>query len=94
MTIFKIVRWSFGKHAIACLGLCLLLNILATFLLPTNKAVSIGIIGGIDGPMSIHLSGKLLNLILQNGALLLVLIITLFLYKPVKRLIESGPKQN
>lgn len=89
-----IKRWTFGKHVLACLVLGLFTNIVATFLPSRNQAVAIGIIGGADGPTAIFITGKLMNMVLQNGVLLLVIAITLLLYKPMKRLIEREPKQN
>lgn len=57
MTMFK--RWTSGKHILACLGVWLFLNIVATFLPPPNKAAaSIGIIGGADGPTAIYITVK------------------------------------
>lgn len=92
--MMMIKRWTFGKHVLACLVLGLFVNILVTFIPSTKQAVSIGIIGGADGPTSIYITGKLINIILQNGVFLLAIAITLLLYKPIKRLIEREPKQN
>lgn len=82
-------KWTFGKHVAVCLGLWLLLNIFGIFLLPSNKAISLGVIGGIDGPTTVFLSGKLMTFLSQNVFLLLLLAVTLLLYKPIKKLIEK-----
>jgi len=83
-------KWTFKKHLSVCLGLWLLLNIMGSYLLPANKAVSFGVIGGFDGPTAYFLSGKLLNFFLQNAVLLLLLAIMLLSYKPLKKYLEKA----
>lgn len=90
--MMMVKRWTFGKHVLACLSIGLFAKIVATFLPFTKQAVSIGIIGGADGPTAIYITGKLINMILQYGAFLLVIAIPLLLYKPIKRLIEREPR--
>jgi len=81
MTYLK--SWTFGKHALSCLMLSIVIYKLFSFVFPRRQAASIGIIGGADGPTAIFLTGKLLshNLLVYIG----VFILLLMLYFPLSR---------
>ena len=87
--------WSFKKHIIVCL-IFLLLPVAAWGILQISGRVShasvqisnIGIIGGADGPTAIFISSGARDF--EKIVILWVLsaIVLLFLYKPIKRMIE------
>lgn len=87
--------WSFKKHAIACL-IFLVLPVAGWAILKVTGLIShaniqthnIGIIGGADGPTAIFISSGALDF--EKFVILWVLltIILVFLYKPIKRMIE------
>lgn len=81
-------RWSFKKHIIFVAAISIFLQTLR-FLIAKPKAASIGIIGGADGPTKILISGNIVQPILEGVFPVLLFLVLLLLYKPIKRLIEK-----
>lgn len=85
-----IKEWTFSKHFLSCLVSFIFLGMLGRILLPDHKyAFSVGIMGGIDQPTGFFITSKLLTNFLLEAVLLLLFIMALFLFKPIKNLIES-----
>ena len=80
-------NWVFWKHFVFCFVIWLIIrNINFT----PNQASSIGIIGGADGPTAIFITGKIYPYILRD----VVLIISLVLYFPVKKIFKRAFKSK
>ncbi len=79
-------KWSFKIHFVASLMMILVLKLFNT----NKQAASIGIIGGVDGPTAMFVTGKVINqLFWVNPYSIFLFIILLLLYKPVKLRIEK-----
>lgn len=84
------IKWTFSIHIIASFILWSLLQIFNMLFNIHKQAASIGIIGGADGPTAIFISGKIIDwLFWINPYNLSLFAVLLFLFKPVKQLIEK-----
>lgn len=84
-----ISKWSFKKHIIFCLLVTVIVKI-ARLLMPlARSSASIGIIGGADGPTAIFVSQKMSGYMLLNMMEIILFVLLLLLYKPIKDVIEK-----
>lgn len=82
--------WSSKKHFLLSVGVALVFQVIDILSIGKNRAESIGIIGGADGPTSIFLFGKASNHILWNSTFFKIFVVMLILYKPMKNIIEKN----
>jgi len=81
--------WSFTKHFFAFAFALIVLDVIIKSTLPNKSGMSIGIIGGVDGPTALFLSSKLLENIWVDVLFIGIFIVSLILYKPIKNYIEG-----
>jgi len=79
-------NWDFSKHFISCAAIFIFLFIIAKILLLIGPSVCI--IGGADGPTTIYITNEP-TFDFETIIILILFIIALFLYKPIKRYIEK-----
>ena len=90
-------NWSIKKHIIFCsvifilhIAIWCIIFFLGRADIKNNHAPSIGIIGGADGPTVIFVSSGSFASYYFPIIWLLLFIVVLLLYKPIKRLIEKS----
>ena len=99
----KLHSWTFQKHILASLLGGLSLTVLASLLFylfgyaailrtQTNLPENVAVIGGADGPTAIFVSGQLSAPVPQLILLLLLTLILLSLYNPVRKRIDRRSK--
>jgi len=80
--------WSFTKHFFAFAFALVVLDVILKSILPNKSGMSIGIIGGVDGPTALFLSSKLIENIWMDVLFIGIFIVILILYRPIKNYIE------
>lgn len=80
--------WNFGMHFIFSLILTLIIGIAARFAITRHVAASIGIIGSADGPTTIFISNKMTGMFRSSLLYVVLFIVLLTLYIPLKALIR------
>ena len=82
-------KWSFTKHFFVLAFALIVLDVILKIILPNKSGMSLGIIGGVDGPTAVFLSSKLIGNLWIDIFFIGIFIATLILYKPIKDYIEK-----
>ncbi len=80
--------WSFKKHFTISGITLLLLNIILRLILPDGSGISVGFVQGASEPTAMYINSKLPGAFMIDLFSVIIFLVMLVLYKPIKRYIE------